>query len=73
MPSRYAQQLIILQFVSDYYLGTTYLNDDNQVAMVQLAWAYFGCIGIGWAVKRFGKGKLSIYQPYWKKSSEGKA
>ncbi len=49
---------IILQFVSDYYLGTTYLNNDNQVAMVQLTWAYFGCIGIGLAVKRFGRGTL---------------
>jgi hypothetical protein len=64
---------IILQFVSDYYLGTTYFNNDNRVAMVQLTWAYFGCIGIGWAVKRFGKRKLSIYQPYWKKSTGGKA
>ena len=64
--------VIILQFVSDYYLGTTYLDNENQVAMVQLTWAYFGCIGIGWAVKRFGKGTLSIYQPYWKKPTEGK-
>ena len=64
---------IILQFISDHYLGTAYLKDDNQVAMVQLVWAYLGCIGIGWAVKRYGKKTLSIYQPFWKKSSEGKA
>ena len=38
---------VIIQFISDQYLGTTYLNNDNQVAMVQLTWAFFGCIGIG--------------------------
>jgi hypothetical protein len=64
---------VIIQFISDQYLGTTYLNNDNQVAMVQLTWAFLGCIGIGLVVKRYGKGALSSYQPYWKKPREGKA
>lgn len=64
---------VIIQFISDQYLGTTYLNNDNQVAMIQLTWAFIVCIGIGLAVKRYARGTLSIYQPYWKKPLEGKA
>jgi hypothetical protein len=64
---------VIIQFISDQYLGTTYLNGDNQVAMVQLTWAFVVCGGIGLVVSRHGRGKLSIYQPYWKKPWEGNA
>jgi hypothetical protein len=64
---------VIIQFISDQYLDTTYLNNDNQSAMVQLTWAFLGCIGIGLVIKLYGKGTLSVYQPYWKKPWEGKA
>jgi hypothetical protein len=62
---------IILEFLSDLYFGSGYLGGDNSVAMIQLTWAYFGSIVIGWTVKRYARSSLSIYQPYWKKVTEG--
>jgi hypothetical protein len=64
---------IILEFLSDYYFGSNYLGGDNVVAMIQLTWAYFGSIVIGFMVKRYARSSLSVYQPYWKKVSEGQS
>jgi hypothetical protein len=62
---------IILEFLSDHYFGSNYLGGDNAVAMIQLTWAYFGSILIGWSVQRYARTSLSVYQPYWKKVTEG--
>jgi hypothetical protein len=62
---------LILSFLSDQYLLTNYLAEDNTVVMVELTWVLIGSLVAGWFVNKYIGPAPAIYQPYARELPEG--